>query len=71
MSDVDSGTGPKDTFDQSAQVLSPCEDNVNRGLVDGRVEGRTGVQLERVESGVVLIYDGYNREDACDIQCKA
>ena len=36
VSDVDSSTGPKDTSDDSAQVESPCEDDVSRGLVDGR-----------------------------------
>ena len=47
----------------------PCEDNANRGLVDGPVEGRTGVQGERVKSEVVLICDGYNREGTCDMLC--
>ena len=59
--------GPKGTFDESAQEKFRCEDDVNRGLVDGRVEGRTGVQVERVESEVVLICDGYNKESACDM----
>ena len=68
--DVHSGTGTKDTLDESAQGKTPCEDNVNRGLVDGRVEGRIGVQVERVESEVVLICDGHNREGACvKIKC--
>ena len=66
VGDVDDGTRPKDTFDESAQEKSPCEDNVNGGLVDAHVEGRTGVQVERVESEVVLICDGYNREGAYD-----
>ena len=35
VGDVFSATGPKDTFDESALVQSPCEDDVNRGLVDG------------------------------------
>ena len=26
--------------------------------------------MERVESGVVLIFDGYNREGACDMLCE-
>ena len=38
--------------------------------MDGRVEGRTGVQVERVESEVVLICDGYNWEGACDMLCE-
>ena len=50
-------------------VYSPCEDNVNGGLVSGRVVGRTGVQVERVESEVVLICEGNNKEGACDILC--
>ena len=54
MGEVVSGKGPKYEFDGSAQVSSPCEDDVNGGLDDGRVLGRTGVQVERVEIGVVL-----------------
>ena len=56
VGDVDSDIGPKDTFDESEQVLSPFEDDSNGGLDDGRVVGRIGVQLERVESEVVLIW---------------
>ena len=56
VGDVDSDTGPKDTFDESAQVLSPFEDDINRGLDDGRVVGRIWVHLEWVESEVVLIW---------------
>ena len=41
--------------------ICPCEDNFNRGRVDGREEGRTGVQVERVKSEVVLICDGYKQ----------
>ena len=46
-----SDIAPKDTFDGSAQGKSPCEDDISEGLVDGRVEGRSGVH---VESEVVL-----------------
>ena len=53
--------GAKDTFDGSAQGKSPCEDDINKGLVDGRVEGRTGVH---VESEVVLKCED---EGACDM----
>ena len=60
--EVESGTRPKDEFDGSAQVYSPCEDDVNDGLVDGLVEGQTGGQ---VESEVMLICDGNNKEAAC------
>ena len=35
-------------------------------LVDGRVEGRTGVH---VESEVVLKCEGENNEGACDMLC--
>ena len=63
VGDVDSGIGPKDTFDESAQVLSPCEDDINRGLDDGRVVGRIGVQVDRVESES-------NKEGACDMLCQ-
>ena len=38
--------------------------------VDGRVEGRTGVQVERVESEAVLICEGNNKEGACDMLCQ-
>ena len=50
VSDVVSAITRKDTFDESARETSPCEDDVNRGLADGPVEGRTGAQVERVES---------------------
>ena len=56
VSDVDSDIGPKDTFDESEQVLSSFEDDSNGGLDDGRLVGRIGVQLERVECEVVLIW---------------
>ena len=59
--------GPKDTCDGSAQDKSPCEVDINEGLVDGRVEGRTGVQ---VESEVVLKCEGNKDEGACDMLCK-
>ena len=52
--------GPKDAFDESAQGLSPCEDDVNRHLNGGPVVGRIGEQVERVESEVVLIGKGNN-----------
>ena len=48
-----SATGPQDTFDGSAQGKFPCEDDINKGLVDGRAEGRIGVQ----------------EESACDMLC--
>ena len=67
--ECDSDTRPKDAFDGPAQEKSPCADNVNGGLVDGLVEGRTGVQVERVESEVVVICDGNNKEGACDMLC--
>ena len=70
VGDVVSATGPKDTFDGSAQGKSPCEDDVSGGMVDGRVEGRTGVQVERVESEVVLNCEGNNNEGACDMLCQ-
>ena len=56
VGDVDSDIGPKDTFDEAAQVLSPFEDDISRGLDDGRVVGRIGMHLERVESEVVLVW---------------
>ena len=70
VSDVVSATGPKDTFDGSAQGQSPCEHGNNKGLVDGRVEGRIGVQVERVESEVVLSCEGNINEGACDLLCE-
>ena len=39
VGDVDSDIGPIDTFDESEQVLSPFEDDISRGLDDGRVVG--------------------------------
>ena len=58
-------------FAEWAQVYSPCEDDVNRGLVGGRVEGRTGVQVERVvESEVVLRCKRNNNDGACDMLCE-
>ena len=58
---------PKDTIDQSAQGKSPCEDDISEGLVDGRVEGRTGVH---VKSEVVLKCEGNNNEGVCDMLCQ-
>ena len=51
--------GRKDTFDGSAQGKSPCEDDINEGLVGGRVEGRTGVHVESEE---VLNCEGTTRK---------
>ena len=48
---VRSSQGAKDTFDGSAQGKSPCEVDSTEGLVDDRMESRTGVH---VESEVVL-----------------
>ena len=42
-----SARGPKDTFDGSAKGKSPCEVDSNEGLVDGRIECRTGVHVEK------------------------
>ena len=50
----------------SAQDKTPCEVDINEGLVDGRVEGRTG---EPVESEVVLKCEANNNEGACDMLC--
>ena len=61
-----SATVPKDTFDGSAQDKSPCEVDINEGLVDGRLEGRTGVH---VESEVVLKCEENNNEGACNMLC--
>ena len=58
-----SARGPKDTFDGSAQDKSPCEVDINEGLVDGR----TGVH---VASEVVLQCEGNNNEGACDMLCQ-
>ena len=66
VGDVVSAVGPKDTFDGLAQGKNPCEGGISTGLVDGRVEGRIGVQ---VESDVVLKCEGYNKEGACDMLC--
>ena len=57
-----SARGQKDTFERQ----NLCEVDINEGLVDGRVEGRTGVH---VESEVVLKCEGYNKESACDMLC--
>ena len=47
-----------------------CKDDINVSLVDGRVEGRIGVlQVERVESEVVLSCEENNNEGACDMLC--
>ena len=62
--DVVSAIGPKDTFDGSAQGKSLCEDDINKGLVDGRAEGRVGVQ---VESEIVLDCEGNKQEGSCDM----
>ena len=58
VGDVVSAIGAKDTFDGSAQGKSPCEDVVNKGLVDKQEEGRIGVQVERLESEVVISSEG-------------
>ena len=55
------------TFDGSAQGNSPCEVDNNEGLVDGPIEGRTGVY---VESEVELKCEGNNNEGACDMLCQ-
>ena len=36
--------------------MNPCEGDVNRDLDDSRVVSRIGVQVERVEGEVVLIW---------------
>ena len=64
--ECDSVRGPKDTFDASAQGKSPCEVDINEGLIEGRVEGRVGVH---VESDVVLKCEGNNNEGSCDMLC--
>ena len=69
VGDVVSAIGPKDTFDGSAQGKSLREHDNNKGLVDDRVEGWIGVQVERVESEVVLSCEGNNNEGACDMLC--
>ena len=61
-SECGSSRGPKDTFDGSSQGVPPCEGNSK----DGRIDGRTGVQ---VESEVVLNCEGNNYEGACDMLC--
>ena len=50
--------GQKDTFDGSSQGVSPCEDDISKGLVDGRVECRIEMH---VESKVVLKCEGNNK----------
>ena len=40
------------------------------GLDDGRTEGRTGVQVERMESRVVVSCEENNKEGACDMPCE-
>ena len=63
VGDCVSARGPKGTFDGSAQDKSPCAvDIINECLVNGRVEGRTGVH---VESEAVLKCEGNNNEGAC------
>ena len=57
---------PKDTFGGSAHDKSLCEADIHEGLVDGGVEGRTGVH---VESEVVLKCEGNSNEGACDMRC--
>ena len=52
---------PKDTFDGSAHGKSPCEVDSNESLVDGRIEGRTGVP---VESEAVLKCESNNNDCA-------
>ena len=52
--------GPEDTFHGSAQGKSPCQVDVNEGLV----ECRTGLH---VESEVVLKCERNNNEGACDM----
>ena len=49
---------------------SALEDKVNGGLDDGRIVGWTGVQVERVEKGVVPCCEGNNKEGACDMLCE-
>ena len=44
-----------------------CEVDSNEGLVDCRIEGRTGVH---VESELVLKCEGNNNEGACDMLCQ-
>ena len=56
VGEVDSGIRPKVAFNESAQGLPPCEEDIKRGPDDGRLVGRIGVQVERVESEVVLIW---------------
>ena len=56
VGDVDFGIGPNYTFDESEQISSASEDDISSGLDVGRVEGRIGVQVQRMESEVVLIW---------------
>ena len=55
---------PEDTFDGSAQDKYLCDVDINKGLVDGREEGRTGVH---VQSEAVLKCQGNNNEGARDM----
>ena len=66
MGECVSARAPKDTFDGSAQGKSSCEVDSNEGLVDGRIEGRTGVH---VENEVVLKCEGNNNAGVCDMLC--
>ena len=63
--DVISAIRPKDTFDGSVQGKYQYEDDINKGLVEGGVEGRTGVQ----KSEVALKFERNNNEGACDMLC--
>ena len=49
------------------RIKSPCEVDINEGLVDGRAKGRTGVH---VESEVVHKCEGNINEGACDMLCQ-
>ena len=53
VGEVDSGIRPKVAFNESAQGLRPCEED---DPDYGRLVGRIGVQVERVESEAVLIW---------------
>ena len=67
VSECVSAREPKHTFVGSAQEKSPCEKvAINESLVDGQVEGWTGVH---VESEVVLKCEGNNDEGACNMLC--
>ena len=43
--------------------------SINKGLLVGPEEGRIGVQVERVDSEVVLNCEGNNKECAGDMLC--